>query len=349
MKLTQTFLTLLALCCGSVLLAQPAAFDFPAGCTVPNPLSNNGAEFFVTAQVDGVDADVNGDWLAVANGNGDIVGRVAVSQVVRNNVFLIGGNIILRTAPGNANCPTVGDAPNLTVLLSDASNNDAILTAPNSNFQGTITTSGSDNFVDGPDNDPAQADQFNFLTSSLPVTLTDFTATPATGKVNLNWATSEELDNDYFDVQRSTNPEDGFISLGKVRGNETTSDESTYAFTDHAPATGTNYYRLEQVDFDGTATYSPVVIADVAVAPELGMAVFPNPAAANGRLTVNLTGAWATGTSLRLVSTTGRLVREWTDLAAGSLNTDLPAVKSGVYQLVATNGKETRTTRVVVR
>ncbi len=109
----------------------------------------------------------------------------------------------------------------------------------------------------------------------LPVTLTSFTARRQAAGVQLQWATATELNNSYFEAQRST---DGqlFGALAKVPGHGSSTNPQAYTFLDKNAPTGTTlYYRLRQVDADGTASYSPVA----AVRPGAAQAgVFPNPA-----------------------------------------------------------------------
>ncbi len=118
-------------------------------------------------------------------------------------------------------------------------------------------------------------------TAPLPVNLTAFTARPSGPDARLAWATASETNSDYFAVERSANGVD-FVQIGRVAGHGTTLTANTYAYTDGGiaqQATGTVYYRLRQVDFDGTATYSPVralALAANATAPGLGL--YPNPA-----------------------------------------------------------------------
>ncbi|MEM9929168.1 MAG: T9SS type A sorting domain-containing protein [Bacteroidota bacterium] len=344
-KFLSRFFALTLLLPGLSLFAQPAEFDFPTGCTQATPLNGEAVNFLVLAQVDGMNADPNGDFIAVFNGNGDVIGRSAISQVRVNGVRVIGATLEVRVLPGSNNCPTLNDAPDLTVRLYDASA-DEIYVATNSFFPATVVA----NEVDGPDGDASTPDLFNFLSASLPVDLVDFTATEHAGAVKLNWSTSSEIDNDRFEIQRSTNPELGFVNIGKVLGNETTSEFNTYEFTDANPGEGMLYYRLQQFDVDGTANFSPIVVVELEAAAERAVEVFPNPTNAGGRLTVRLNGPWtANGAALRLVDATGRQVAEWTGLSNGSLNTELPVVKAGVYQLIATDGKERKITRVVVR
>jgi hypothetical protein len=88
----------------------------------------------------------------------------------------------------------------------------------------------------------------------LPIELVEFDVNTEGGKNLLSWLTASEKDNSHFDIERST---DGttFHNIGQVRGNN---KPSSYQYVDASPFT-LSYYRLKQVDFDGTATYSKVV------------------------------------------------------------------------------------------
>ncbi|MEO7308083.1 MAG: metallophosphoesterase [Ferruginibacter sp.] len=99
-------------------------------------------------------------------------------------------------------------------------------------------------------------DVFNVTVSAtLPITLTSFTATLNTDKVLLDWKTSEEQNNKFFTVERSTD-RIHFTVLGKVNGKGTSTVENSYRLVDFTPADGINYYRLSQTDFDGNTTYN---------------------------------------------------------------------------------------------
>ena len=345
-KYLSRLVALLLVLPGLSLMAQPADFAFPAGCVSATTFSGEGTIFNVSAKVDGVDAQQGGgDYIAVFNGNGDVIAVSALSLGFAGGVSASVATMVLRAAPGINNCPTYNDAPSLTVKLYDASE-DGILIAPNSFFQATI--GGGE--IEGPDADAALTDLFDFLAASLPVALSNFTATANEGSVKLNWSTATESNNSYFEVQRSNDPATGFEKIGTIAGNETTTSTSNYDFTDLNPGEGTVYYRLNQVDVTGTSAYSPIVVVELEVSAEREVAVFPNPTASGSRLTVRLNGPWTNeGANLQLLDAAGRKVADWSGLSNGSLNTTLPVLRSGVYQLVVTDGAERRITRLVVR
>lgn len=102
-------------------------------------------------------------------------------------------------------------------------------------------------------------DQTNDCFTSLPVELIQFNGRLVEGGVQLNWSTLSEKNNSHFIIERSTNLED-FTAIDLVYGSGTTSEITHYQFLDNSPnLNGRVYYRLRQVDFDGTAEYTPIV------------------------------------------------------------------------------------------
>ncbi len=73
----------------------------------------------------------------------------------------------------------------------------------------------------------------------------------------LNWATGTEINNDYFNIEKSLDGKK-FFTIGKVFGAGNSQQILRYAFTDSNLIQGTNYYRLKQVDYDGKFEYTPI-------------------------------------------------------------------------------------------
>lgn len=108
----------------------------------------------------------------------------------------------------------------------------------------------------------------------LPVELVHFSAKTFESKqVKCEWTTASEINNDFFEVQRSADGQN-FETIGLVDGTGNTSSYSNYHFMDAVPLQGLNYYRLRQNDYDGNFEYS--VIIKVEVASEL-YSIYPNP------------------------------------------------------------------------
>lgn len=99
--------------------------------------------------------------------------------------------------------------------------------------------------------------------SALPVELTSFNHQKVGSAIKLNWQTSSEKANDYFELLRSA---DGvnFEKIAKINGNGTTEVVNNYSHTDFNPLAGTSYYQLKQVDFNGDVKIYPVIVLKTA-------------------------------------------------------------------------------------
>ncbi len=96
------------------------------------------------------------------------------------------------------------------------------------------------------------------LANPLPVELTSFTASMTDfNTVLLKWHTESETRNDRFEIERSQNGKD-FEYIGEMKGAGTTTKARDYAIIDENPFFGVSYYRLRQVDFDGSFNYSEI-------------------------------------------------------------------------------------------
>jgi hypothetical protein len=115
--------------------------------------------------------------------------------------------------------------------------------------------------------------------SPLPVELVFFTGEAVGKKVHLNWQTATEKFNSYFEIQKS---KDGVnfsplaqIPTKAINGNSTTTLD--YDFEDVDPFEGVTYYRLKQVDTDGSSDLSQVVAVNFSSKKDMTFTLFPNP------------------------------------------------------------------------
>jgi hypothetical protein len=95
----------------------------------------------------------------------------------------------------------------------------------------------------------------------VPVELTSFSSINEKNDVILNWITATETNNQGFEVQRKTNGE--YDRIGFVEGHGTTTELQNYTFRDKDVNAGSYYYRLKQVDYDGTFEYSGEIAVEV--------------------------------------------------------------------------------------
>lgn len=171
----------------------------------------------------------------------------------------------------------------------------------------------------------------------LPVELTRFTASAQGNGVNLSWATAQEKNNDRFDVQRSADGSE-FATIGTVKGQGNSTSAHEYAFADGRPLAGLSYYRLRQVDQDGTSTFSPVAAVQLKHAGDLA---YPNPS--NGLITLT---ASLGAVEYRIVNNLGQsLLRGH---ATGNDRLDLAPLPKGIYFLELT-GQSSHSTQRLVR
>lgn len=92
----------------------------------------------------------------------------------------------------------------------------------------------------------------------LPITLLNFEAKKEEDLVEILWSTGAEFNNEYFAVERSKDGFD-FYEIERIQGAGNYTGLLNYSAVDANPLSGQSYYRLKQVDFDGTFTYSKVV------------------------------------------------------------------------------------------
>jgi hypothetical protein len=95
-------------------------------------------------------------------------------------------------------------------------------------------------------------------TAALPVTWISFDGNRVNNNVFLNWKTATEINNDYFEIQRSINGV-SFSPIGTVKGNGNSNEIKSFAFTDKKSYQGTAFYRIKQVDYDGAFLYSKTI------------------------------------------------------------------------------------------
>lgn len=171
----------------------------------------------------------------------------------------------------------------------------------------------------------------------LPVELMDFVVIKQKDNISLNWKTASEADNDYFIIQRSVDGKE-FEDIDRVKGKGTTHIVSSYQFDDTKAIDAANsqhtnklYYRLAQVDFDQSITYSEVAAVNLdANGNELEISLSPNPFTDITYL--NILSNQQAKSTLKITDIQGRLVAEKTlDLEAGMNTISIDELASSAY------------------
>jgi len=196
---------------------------------------------------------------------------------------------------------------------------------------------GDSSFTIGQLSDDGFSDIEDFINNSqtdpLPVELISFSTKQASLGILLQWQTATELNNDYFDIERS---EDGviFYKIARLAGKGTTDEVQHYQYIDKAPIANVEYYRLKQVDYDGAFEYSKTIVgyADH-LASQLQMSAYPNPAAE--RVAIKSVRP-VDFTEIQLINIAGQRVENLLNKVVGSgLNYEvaLPVLDKGLYYI----------------
>ena len=122
------------------------------------------------------------------------------------------------------------------------------------------------------------------LYTSLPTTLLNFDAKISNKDVNLTWETTNEINTNNYEVEKSFDG-NNWINIGIVIAKNITGTNS-YSLTDKNPNYGINYYRLKMNDKDGKYTYSPTRTVNFTKGG-LFVSVAPNPASSFTTITFN--------------------------------------------------------------
>lgn len=223
------------------------------------------------------------------------------------------GTVTSQTAAGNGWVPGIAATPGdiYVLFISNLSQNQALLTL--------TWTSGT-------------------IDCWLPVELTDFDATAREAHVDVTWRTVSELNAAWFDVQRSADNV-SFEAIGRVQARGNATQLTDYSFQDKAPLKGYSYYRLHQVDADGSSSLTHSV--PVYFKPQGAvLQVYPNPV--RDELFVGLDGAHEGTVEWRMLDASGRLAMSGTLASAGGtqqLRIGTASLESGAYLLVLQQGE----------
>lgn len=178
--------------------------------------------------------------------------------------------------------------------------------------------------------------------SPLPMELIAFQAKRSSDAlVSLEWTTATELNNAGFEVWRMIEGEDDFKEVGWVDGRGTTQQLSRYTLNDANATDRVSYYKLKQVDYDGTPSWSDAVAVEGARA-SARLIAYPNPARDN----VRLSGLPEDAEAISMNDSSGRLVKQWP--ATQSLD-GLAHLERGVYTIaVQRNNHAPQTLKIVL-
>jgi hypothetical protein len=162
-----------------------------------------------------------------------------------------------------------------------------------------------------------------------PVEFSSFNGFVMSNQVLLKWRTATELNNNGFEIQRKFEASE-YVTIGFVRGIGTTTTQNEYAFTDIELPNGKYFYRLKQMDFNGSFNYSNEIEIDVLNITQFSLELnYPNPFNPSTKISwQSPVGSWQT---LKVYDILGNevatLVNEYRD--AGNYEIDFQSTVSG--------------------
>ena len=302
----------------------------------------------ITIQAD--DVDNSADFVE-ANGNYDVSGRTKTTASVNwspadwtngdhgaaqktVDIKTVIQEIVNRAAWASGNA--------LTIIITGSDNNKRVAT---NNPELQITTSdglmydcGSDIILNDLNSNSKQ--DWRDQDMVLPVSIISFSAERLSDKVKLSWTTASEKNNDYFEVQRSF---DNIIFeyVDRVDGSGNSNTIVEYLSFDYNLAKGVVYYKLKQVDFDGTTDYSnTIAIRNSALDV---VKIFPNPTSG----IVNI--ATKQAVELTIYSTLGtEIINKHFDANTNS-KIDISMLSKGIYFITYKTDKEVISEKLIIR
>jgi len=182
------------------------------------------------------------------------------------------------------------------------------------------------------------------LTGPLPVELISFTAHAKKANVTLNWVTASELNNDYFEIERSMDGR-SFQKIDRVKGAGTSDITLNYNYKDIKPQKGQNYYRLKQVDFDGTFSFTKMTTAEFVGSVQVVKII---PTHSYGELSVVFFEVFDEHAPIEVFDLVGnRVLTGFLPVGSNEVNFDVSSLNSGQYYIRIRGEEEFITKRFI--
>ena len=253
---------------------------------------------------------------------------------------VLAGNMDLRVAYSSDNRSTwngvgpldhVTDLTNVpTTITSDSLNPNISITTGTSIFVSLANATGGVN--------------------TIPVELLSFILTNNNSLVKLDWSTATELNNRGFEIERSFD-NSTFAVIGFVKGFGTTTEKKYYSFVDENASNGIYYYRLKQIDFDGSVNYSKVISSDVSTPAEFELKQnYPNPFNPSTKINYSVIESGLVKLSVYnlLGEVVSILVNQNQEAGSYDVQFDASNIQSGVYFYKLESGNQIQTKKMML-
>lgn len=331
------FKKILLVCTTSFFLSAAIAQNVSLNMLVLNsgvvPLGGNGT---VQATVNAA-TGTSGQSTPVAAGKINVQITVPPSLLISTTQSNLPAGWIVRNNNGTVinicNSTTTIEVNTAVDLLIDLQGVTATTGAPTMSGQLSFRTNCSAPGSLGGDNPSDNSSQAGFtVTGTVPVKLSNFSASLINCLPVLNWETQNEINSDRFEIEKADKNLSGWIPAGSIATNVNSTVKNKYSFIDNniPSATDKVFYRLKMIDKNGSYTYSTILPVFINC-KNTTIHVYPNPVQ-NGSLNVSLTGVSKKVTA-QLLSVTGKVVAR-INLVNGTNRIPVVNIADGEYILL---------------
>jgi hypothetical protein len=307
-------------------IAGPAGVDlnnytltfYSADGYIDTNIGDNG-NVYLYGNIDNEDSDFGAMWYPIADLQyfaGVVLWNEMTGEIVEFLSYRIGSFPAYEGIADGMNSTYVTSYENLTAPVNFSIQRSGTGTCPSDlAWQGPVLSSR------GEINNGQQA--------VLPISLASFNGTLMDNRVLLKWQTASELNNDYMSIEHSMDARN-FREIGTLKGQGNSQIAHNYELWHYYPEHGINYYRLRQVDFDGTVTYHGTVAVRYQ-GSKASLLAFPT--IAQSQLTVNLSGTDEPAGTLSIIDAMGYEHQQWLIEGEQQRDISLNNLPSGSYWL----------------
>ncbi len=206
--------------------------------------------------------------------------------------------------------------------------------------------------ANGADNDSADDDGvgcFDLMNFVMPVNMVFFDASIDNNRVVLNWQTASEIDNEGFQVQKSSDGK-SFEDLHFVNSKRSTGIKN-YRYVDNHPINGINYYRLKQIDYNGDFAFSE--ITSVKNANEVSpVSIYPNPVRINEVVNVFVEAYQSESAQVKVYAVSGAMIsntKHYLNSGLNKVNVQTGNLAEGLYIVSIEVGSKVFNKRLIIQ
>jgi len=308
-------------------------------------------EIATSGSCGGITISANGETTPNIGNDGAGGAGAGGSIVIETNIWNInsGCTVSLESNGGNGGSSLSGSihgggggGGQGTIIFSilEPSVNTSVTTTPgsggcgnNSNPCNEVAESGAGSAGDG---------IIDEASGPLPVELLSFDVNEMNGVVTSEWTTLSEINNDFFIIENSKNGIN-WTFVERIEGNGTFSGAINYQSLDLEPYFGKSYYRLKQIDFDGTETIYPPKSVNIGVFD--GIQIYPNPTENVLNVVFDIDHSF----EIKLFDSKGSRIPIQYTINGLSTQIDLSSVESGIYFVNISDQGNSHMKRIVVK